>query len=294
MNSLLMAVSRRRRSAGPAVTLSLCWLTLIAVIAIAAPWIAPHDPAAQDLLNPYAPASFEHWLGTDSTGRDIASRLIMGTRISLIAPVCVLLLGLALGVPLALAAAWYGGALDAVISRFLEIVFAIPAILLAVLAIAVFGTGVTPAVVALAIAYLPYIARVVRVAAVEQRERPYVAALQLQGNSSWSIILRHVLPNISPLIIAQAPVTFASALVDLSALSFLGLAVQPPDADWGALVNDSTALLAGRPTQIVCASLLIVLTVLSLMTVSNSMADGPSRPGRAGSRRTSRRNRAAV
>ena len=294
MNSLLMAVSRKRRSAGPAVTVSLCWLVLVVAVAVAAPWIVPHDPAAQDLLDPYAPASLEHWLGTDSTGRDIASRLIMGARISLIAPVGVLVLGLALGIPLALAAAWYGGAIDAVISRFLEVVFAIPAILLAVLAIAVFGTGVTPAVVALAIAYLPYIARVVRVAAIEQMSRPYVASLRLQGNSSWSIILRHVLPNISPLIIAQAPVTFASALVDLSALSFLGLAVQPPDADWGALVNDSTALLAGRPMQIVCASLLIVATVLSLMTVSNSMADGPSRPAGARSRRTPRRNLVAV
>jgi peptide/nickel transport system permease protein len=277
------------------VTVALCWLGLVSAVAVAAPWLAPHDPAAQDLLNAYAPPSPEHWLGTDATGRDIASRLIAGTRLSLLAPACVLVLGLCVGVPLALLAAWRGGVVDAVVARLLEVVFAIPAILLAVLAVAVFGTGAAPAVVALSIAYLPYIARVVRVSALEQISRPYIAALRIQGSGSWTIVARHVLPNIAPIIIAQAPVTFASALVDLSALSFLGLAVQPPEADWGALVNDSTALLAGHPMQIVYASLLIVATVVSLMTVSDAMAERRGgRPSGGQRPRTPRRNRATV
>lgn len=274
--------------------LSLCWLGAIALLALLAPWVAPHDPAAQDLLNPYAAPSLEHWLGTDSTGRDVASRMIMGARISVLAPVCVLLLSLGIGVPLALIAAYCRGPVDAVIARFLEVIFAMPAILIAVLAVAIFGSGVVPAVVALAIAYLPYIARVVRVTAIEQMSRPYVSSLHVQGNTPFSIVFRHVLRNVAPFIIVQAPVTFASALVDLSALSFLGLAVQPPEADWGSMVNDSTALLAGHPMQIVYASLCIVLTVISLMTVSSNLAEASGTPRQTGSKRNARRRLAIL
>ena len=144
-----------------------------------------------------------------------------------------------LGTLLAVIAAWRRGAVDAVISSSLDVLFAFPGILLAVLAAAVFGAGLTAASIALAVAYLPYVARVLRGAALKERSQPYVAALEVQGASATSICLRHIMPNIAPLIVAQATIMFGYAMVDLAAISFLGLGVQPPAANWGVMISEN-------------------------------------------------------
>jgi peptide/nickel transport system permease protein len=245
-------------------------------VAIAAPLLAPHDPAATDLLSAFQPPSGAHPLGTDGTGRDILSRLIWGARTSLLGPAAVIMLSLLVGVPLGLASAWRGGWLDAAAARVLDVIFSLPGILLAVLAIAVFSPGLPPAVVALAISYLPYVGRVVRSAARQQRVLPYVAALEVQGSSGIAICVRHILPNIAGLILAQATLAFGYALVDLASLSFLGLAVQPPEADWGVLANDSSAVLQGHPGQVIYASICIVVAVVSLITLGDRISgDNP-------------------
>jgi peptide/nickel transport system permease protein len=261
-----------RRSLGIAGIVALGAVILFALVAIAAPLLAPHDPAATDLLSAFQPPSAAHLLGTDGTGRDILSRLIWGARTSLLGPAAVVALSLLVGVPLGLASAWRGGWLDAVVARILDIIFSLPGILLAVLAIAVFSPGLPPAVVALAISYLPYVGRVVRSAARQQRVLPYVAALEVQGSSGVTICVRHILPNIAGLILAQATLAFGYALVDLASLSFLGLAVQPPQADWGVLANDSSAVLQGHPGQVVYASVCIVVAVVSLITLGDRLS----------------------
>ncbi|MFE3016366.1 ABC transporter permease [Streptomyces sp. NPDC059256] len=273
------AGKRLRDRLGIAGLIALGWIALMIATALLAPVVAPYDPDAQDLLNVYAPPGGDHLLGTDGTGRDIASRLIWGARTSLLGPALVVLLSLVIGLPLALAAAWRGGWLDAVVGRFLDIVFSLPAILLAVLAVAVFRPGPAPAVLALAVAYLPYVARVARSAALRQRAMPYIAALTVQGHSGTTICLRHLLPNISPVVGAQIPIAFASALMDLAALSFLGLAVQSPQADWGVLVNDAQAVLQGHSSQVVYAGTLIVATVVALMLLGDRLG-GDTRPRR--------------
>jgi peptide/nickel transport system permease protein len=257
--------------------LALGVVTLFVVVALAAPWLAPHDPDTMDLLGTFLPPSPDHWLGTDDTGRDIASRLIWGARTSLAGPAAVIALCLLVGVPLGLASAWRGGWLDAVVSRVLDVIFSLPGILLAVLAVAIFSPGLPPAVVALAIAYLPYVGRVVRSAARQQRVQPYVAALEVQGSSGLTICLRHILPNIAGLILAQATLAYGYALIDLASLSFLGLAVQAPQADWGVLANNSSAVLQGYPGQVIYASICIVAAIVALITLGDRLAnDNPS------------------
>ncbi|MCM2389248.1 ABC transporter permease [Streptomyces albipurpureus] len=262
---------RLRNRLGATGLVALCWIALMIGCAALAPVIAPHDPNAQDLLHVYAAPGGDHLLGTDGTGRDILSRLIWGARTSLVGPALVVLLSLVVGLPLALAAAWRGGWLDAVVGRFLDIVFSLPAILVAVLAVAVFRPGPAPAILALAVAYLPYVARVARSAALRQRAMPYVAALTVQGHGGVAICARHLLPNITPVVGAQIPIAFANALMDLAALSFLGLAVQSPQADWGVLVNDAQAVLQGHSSQVVYAGVLIIATVVALMLIGDRL-----------------------
>ncbi|MFI1018684.1 ABC transporter permease [Streptomyces sp. NPDC020965] len=264
---------------GTAGVIALGWILLMAAGAALAPALAPHDPAAQNLLNIHAPPGGAHLLGTDGSGRDILSRLLWGARTSLAGPALVVLLSLVAGLPLALAAAWRGGWADAVVGRVLDLVFSLPAILLAVLAVAVFRPGPAPAILALAIAYLPYVARVARSAALRQRTMPYVAALTVQGHGAVAICARHILPNIAPVVGAQIPIAFAGALMDLAALSYLGLAVQAPQADWGVLVNDAQAVLQGHSSQVVYAGVLITTTVVALMLLGDRLA-GDGRPRR--------------
>lgn len=271
-------VGRAFSALGPAGAVAAVVLGLLLLMAALAPWIAPYSPDAQDLANPFQAPSSAHWLGTDSTGRDIASRLIWGARTSLAGPAAVVALSVCAGIPVALLAAWFGGRIDAVVARVLDVLFALPGILIAVLAVSVFGTGLSSAVIALAVAYLPYVARTARAVAIQQHGLPYVAALKVQGLGGFAISLRHVLPNIAPVVMAQVPVAFALALVDLAALSFLGLAVQAPQADWGVLVSDSQAVLQGHPEQVIWAGSLIVVAVLSLTFLGDRISEGRPEP----------------
>ncbi len=261
------------------------WLALavvlgVVVMAVLAPLLAPADPNHGDLLSAFARPSAAHWLGTDATGRDIASRLIHGSRTSLLGPAAIVLLSLLVGVPLALAAAWHGGSVAWLITRALDIVFSVPGLLLAILTIALFGPGLWPAVISLAIAYLPYVARLTLTAAEHERHLPYVDALSVQGQSVVKIAAFHLLRNLAPVIAGQATITFAYALIDLASLSFLGLAVQAPTADWGVMLSDRDAILQGHPGQVVAAGFLVVATVLSLFVLGSRLSGDVPRPRR--------------
>ena len=260
--------------------LALAVITAVALMALMAPLLAPADPNHGDLLSTFAAPSGTHWLGTDATGRDIASRLIFGARTSLLGPAAIVLLSLLVGIPLALTAVWHGGTVAWLITRALDTVFAIPGLLLAILTIALFGPGLWPAVLALAVAYLPYIARLTMTAAERERHLPYVDALSVQGQSVVKITGRHLLRNLAPVIAGQATVTFAYALVDLAALSFLGLAVQAPTADWGVMLSDRDAILQGHSGQVIAAGTLVVATVLSLFVLGARLSGDRPRPRR--------------
>lgn len=255
---------RRRTRAGLGVSgwLAVGVLVFVFLLAVLGPLIAPADPNAVNLGQAYGAPSSAHLLGQDSNGRDLLSRLIIGARTALIGPVLVVVASTLAGTALALAAVWFGGWFDATVARVIDAVFAFPGLLLAILATALFGAGLEAAVVALAIAYTPYIARIVRSAAMRERAMPYVAALRVQGLRGVTICLRHILPNVITLIIANATVAFGFALIDLAGLSFIGLGVQAPTADWGAMVGAGVpGILQGYPQESLYASILIVATV---------------------------------
>jgi len=226
--------------------------------------LAPYDPNLPQLSQYFVGPSPEHLLGFDASGRDVLSRLLYGARTSMIGPVAVTLICMTLGSVLAVTAAWRGGTYDAVISSSLDIVFAFPGILLAVLAAAVFGAGLLAPVLALSVAYTPYVARVLRGAALRERAQQYIAALEVQGASSIAICFRHLIPNMLHLIVSQATTLFGYAMVDLAAISFLGLGVQPPAADWGVMVSENQqGIIQGYSIPALAAGLCIVVVVVA-------------------------------
>lgn len=266
----LTAGARSRYRAGiqrwtsPALIFPAAVIVAATLVAIVGPLLAPYDPDLPQLSQYFVGPTPEHLLGFDAQGRDVLSRLLVGARTSMIGPVAVTLICMTFGSLLAVTAAWRGGAYDAVISSGLDIVFAFPGILLAVLAAAVFGAGLVAPVLALSVAYTPYVARVLRGAALRERSQQYVAALEVQGASSIAICLRHLIPNMLHLIVAQATTLFGYAMVDLAAISYLGLGVQPPAADWGVMVSENQqGIVQGYPIASLAAGVCIVVVVVA-------------------------------
>ena len=249
-------------------------VVVAAAVAIFGGLLAPDDPDEVDLSGAFAGSSARHWLGLDSQGRDIVSRLLVGARASLLGPLLVVALAITIGAALAIVSAWRGGLVDSSISAVLDILFAFPGILLAVLVAAVFGPSLTTAALALGVAYTPYISRVVRGAALKERSQPYIASLMVQGHSSFSICLRHLVPNLAPMIVAQATLVFGYAMVDLAAISFIGLGVQAPGTDWGLMVSGGQGgMLQGYVAEAFSAGLCIVIVVVAFNLLGERLAD---------------------
>ncbi|MFF0700051.1 ABC transporter permease [Streptomyces tendae] len=263
----------RRRLGDPLLLTSATLAIGLMVLAVIGPWIAPYDPATTDVLAASQGPSGAHLFGTDSLGRDIFSRALTGARLSFTGPAIIVVGSAGLGTLLALAAAWHGGWVDRLLNRALTLLFAIPGVLVAVIAAAVFGAGFWAPVLALTIVYTPYVARVVRSVAVRQRQLPYIEALQLAGLSTWRICLRHLLPNVAPIVLAQATIGFGSALMDFGAVSFLGLGIQPPEAEWGVMVADGRSeVLDGAVQQSLAAGLCIVISVVAFNVLGERLS----------------------
>ncbi|MGN6794511.1 MAG: ABC transporter permease [Streptosporangiaceae bacterium] len=252
------------RGTGVAGMISAGVIALATVVAVIGGLVAPFSPTAPNLALAFVGPTGAHLFGYDYEGRDVLSRLLAGTQSSMLGPLAVVLGALLIGTALAVIAAWRRGTVDAVIGSGLDILFAFPGILLAVLAAAVFGAGLWAAAISLAIAYMPYVARVLRGAALKERSQPYVAALEVQGASATTICLRHIVPNIMPLIVAQATILFGYAMVDLAAVSFLGLGVQPPAPNWGVMISENqVGIPQGYPLPALAAGACIVAVVIA-------------------------------
>ncbi|MEU9322033.1 ABC transporter permease [Streptomyces sp. NPDC048295] len=274
-------LSRIRTARSPLYLVCLVLVALVTTAALLASWTAPYDPNAVDLGNAMAAPSPEHWLGVDAAGRDTLSRLLLGARTSLLGPLGVVVLSTLAGIAVGMAAGWRGGWLDSVLSRSTELVFAFPGMLLAILIISIYGEGLLAPVAALSIAYLPYVSRLTRSLVLAERKRPYVSAHQVQGHSAFQICLRHVLPNIAPVVLAQSTINFGYALMDLAGLSFLGLGVPALTPDWGRMVFDGqTAIQRGYPLSAILPCAFIVLTVVAFNVVGERWADRVARRDR--------------
>lgn len=239
-------------------------------VALLAPLIAPHDPNAGDVLQVLQAPSPEHPLGTDSSGRDLLSRLVYGSRTALLGPLVVVVVATGLGTTLGILGAWRRGWVDSLVGRVFDLVFSFPSMLLALLFVAVMSPGLTTAAVAVSIAFVPAIGRLVRASALREVNEPYVQALQTQGFGPFYICSRHVLPNLWPVILAQVTTSFGYAMVELAGISFLGLGVQEPTADWGKMIQTGQgSIVRGYPQESLYAGIVLVVAVVCFITLGD-------------------------
>lgn len=252
---------------------SLVVLILIVAVATLAPVLAPQDPYAQDLARVFAPASLANPLGTDELGRDVLSRLLIGSRISLIAAVQGTLVTLAIGVPLGLVAGYVRGRTDQIIMIVTDALMSLPALVLAMAIIAVWGPSLNNAMLAIGIITAPRALRLVRGSVLQIREETYIEAARSIGVRDITIIFRHVLPNaIAPLIVFTSILAGTVMLME-AGLSFIGLGVQPPDASWGAMLGTSFRYISRAPEIAVYPGLAIAVTVLALNVLGDGIRD---------------------
>jgi peptide/nickel transport system permease protein len=216
-------------------------LAVLCAAVLAAPWLAPYDPDAVDPAAALQAPSTLHWMGTDNFGRDVFSRVVHGGRISLLMGLVAVTIGAALGVSLGLLAGFFGGWTDGVLSWGAEVLLAFPGILLALVVVTVLGMGLFNAMVAVGIGFIPSFLRVTRGSVLSARAAEYVAAARTVGVPTPRLLLRHILPNIGRPLLVLATIGAGGAILEGAALSFLGLGVQPPTAEWGAM------LAAGQP-----------------------------------------------
>ena len=254
--------------------LSLAVLAVMTLAAVFAPLIAPYDPDAVDFAAIYSGPTPAHWLGTDALGRDTLSRMIFGARTALLGPLLVVVSSTIVGILLGLLAGWRGGWIDSVLGRIFDVIFAFPALLIAIMAVALFGKGLVAPVIAMSIAYAPFVARLTRTLVASERSRPYVAAYRVQGFSGGWIALRRVLPNVTPIVGAQSTLNFGYVLAELAALSFLGLGVQAPTADWGAMINEAQAgLMGGYFLPAIVPAMAVVIVVVAVNVIGEELSD---------------------
>jgi peptide/nickel transport system permease protein len=250
--------------------------------ALLADVVAPHDPLAIDLASNYLPASRVHWLGTDHLGRDTFSRLLLGARVSLTIALVATLAGLLVGASLGLMAAWRRGVTEGAIMQVVDVLLSFPDMLLAIAVAAILGRGVSSTIVAVAIFSVPVFARLVRASAQAIVTADFVMASRAAGASGTRLLLRHVLPQCYAPLLAQGTITLGSAILFASGLSFLGLGVQPPEPEWGAMLSRGRELLRSSPLGAVAPGVAITLVVLSFSLVGDGLKDAldPRRAGR--------------
>jgi peptide/nickel transport system permease protein len=248
-------------------------VVLLLIIALTAPIIAPHDPTDGELADSLAPPGQDYLLGADKNGRDILSRLIYGTRSALGGSLMIVVISEVLGVPIGIWAAYRGGWVDETITRVWDMLLAFPPLLLAFAVVAAFGPGLPKAAFSLGILYVPFIARVVRSVTLVQKEMAYTEAARALGYGQGRIIFRHILPNcVSPIIVVSS-IDIAYALLDLAALSFLGLGVQPPTPDWGTMLSEGQLVLLTSPHVALAAGLAIIAAVLGFNLLGDGLRD---------------------
>jgi peptide/nickel transport system permease protein len=259
----------RRRGA----MLALGVVAFFVALALLADALAPYDPVATSWSAVRKAPSAAHWLGTDEIGRDVLSRVIFGTRASLLAGVVSVSIALALGVPIGLAAGYLGGWIDALISRMTDAMLACPFLILAIALAAFLGPSLTNAMIAIGISATPIFIRLTRAQVLQVKVEDYVEAARAIGNSHLRIALRHILPNIVPPLIVQTTLAIAAAVIAEAALSFLGLGQQPPAPSWGSMLNTAKNYIDNAPWMAIWPGLSIFLLVLSFNLLGDGLRD---------------------
>jgi peptide/nickel transport system permease protein len=252
-------------------------MSVFILMAIFAPLIAPYDPLQQNLLDKFAPPSREHLLGQDELGRDILSRIIYGARISLTAGLASVAIATGVGTIIGVVSGYFGRWPDSLLMRLMDVLLAFPSILLAIVIVSVLGPSLTNAMLAIGIVFIPQIARVVRSAVISVRERDYIEAERALGAGDAQIVFSGVLPNSMAPLIVQSTLTLATAILDVAALSFLGLGARAPTPEWGAMLTDAFrsgfGVFVEGQHAIIFPGVAIALCVLSVNFIGDGLRD---------------------
>ncbi len=260
--------------------LGLAVFILLIIIAIFAPWIAPHGPADQYRDAVLLPPIFQeggragYLLGTDAVGRDILSRLIYGARYSLFIGIVVTCIALVGGIFLGVIAGYFRGWVDTVIMRLMDVILAFPSLLLALVLVAIIGPGLTGAMISIALVYQPHFVRLTRAAVMAEKTRDYVVAAKVAGAGPLRLMFKTILPNCMAPLIVQATLSFSNAILDAAALGFLGYGAQPPASEWGTMLADAREFIAsGQWWVVTLPGLAILITVLAINLVGDGLRD---------------------
>jgi len=252
---------------------ALAVLVAFIVVAVFGKALAPYGYNSVDVADRLQGPSVHHWFGTDELGRDVFSRVLLGAAVSLKVGAVAVGISLVVGVPCGLIAGFYGGVLDDVIMRVMDVLFAFPAILMAIAVLAILGPGSTNAMVAIGIVYIPIFARVTRAAVLPVREEVYVRAARASGASDLRLMRRHLLPNVLGPIIVQTSISFAFAILSEAALSFIGLGTQPPHPSWGLMLSDGTDFINQAWWMVVFPGAAIFVVVLAFNILGDALRD---------------------
>lgn len=262
---------RRWVRAQPVTFVAGTFLLLLVLVAVFAPTVAPFDPYAQSLADRLQSPSTEHWLGTDDYGRDALSRLIFGARISLTAAAQAVGLALVLGLPLGVIAGYAGGWVNAVLSRLMDTIMSAPSLVLAITIVAVLGSGITNAMLAVGLVMTPRVFRVARASTMDVRHETYIEATRALGCHPARIISRHILPNVMPPVILVTSVSLGTAVTAEASLSFLGLGAQAPAASWGSMLSTAASNVQLAPYLVGPPGVMIFVSVLAFTYLGDGL-----------------------
>ncbi|MFQ5541786.1 MAG: ABC transporter permease [Candidatus Binatia bacterium] len=274
-----MLPNQRRRKIARAIrknrtTLLGIVLTLsILLVALLAPWLSPFDPIEQDISRGDLPPGPVHLLGTDSFGRDVLSRIVLGTRVSLTIALSAVGLAITVGSMVGVIAGYKGGAVDAVIVRIIDMLMTFPTIILGLMVLAVLGSGMFNLAVAISVAITPRFARVARGSAIAMRERDYVQAARALGMSDFRIIFVHVVPNLANEVLVVGTLWTGTAILQEAGLSFIGLGVKPPTPSWGGMIRDGVNQLLSQPWLSIAPGVAIFIVVLAFNMIGDGLRD---------------------
>jgi peptide/nickel transport system permease protein len=263
----------RRFARRPVAVAGLIVVVLFVIVAITAPLIAPYDPVQTSWSAIRRAPSAAHWLGTDENGRDVLSRVIWGARASLLAGVVAVAIAAGIGVPTGLLAGYAGGWPDAVLSRLVDAMLAIPFLILAIALASFLGPSLQTVMVSIGITQAPIFMRVARASALDATARDYVDAARAAGSSPFRIAVRHVAPNLIEPVLVQITIGIATAIVAEASLSFLGLGEPPPAPSWGSMLNAAQRFLTQAPWLAICPGIAIFVTVLAFNLLGDGLRD---------------------
>lgn len=266
--SVLKRFMRRKTAVAGALV-----ILLFMVVALIGPSLCVYDPLDIDVLNKYQAPSKEHLLGTDNLGRDTLTRLVYGARITFLISVTSVFSGSLIGMILGTVAGYFGGKIDAVIMRATDVLLAFPGLLLAIAIVAILGTGVINTIIAIAIFSIPYLARIVRGSVLTIKNSEYIQASKVIGASHVRIILFHIVPNSLSQVIVNTTLRLGTAILTSSALSFLGLGVQPPDPEWGAMLSKAREVMRSSPISALAPGIAITLVVMGFSLMGDGLRD---------------------